>query len=387
MNRFLGCWFGLFPFPLRDICGNLTPSNTVLAHLKYLASAGESVSLPPNSIKYADLAADPTELKAALESLEAQCEELSASRSLSGSSTSSTLLGSTCQSEVDFSSVLKRYYTETFAELIRRFERADETFLEAWCMQQLGLNSRHRQVMRVSRYQSSCEADVSQYHGSRHSEQVRTLWTILDPKDALLALSLCTSADTLYQQVTTLEGLMQHLENRGHPEVTAIDGLTVELLPFQKQSVQWAKERESVAGGIQRFLWTKVPLVDDELVGDLYYCPLLGKFSKVQPQVARGGIIGEMMGRKFLKRSCCAWLPSLRLIFFVFAVCDYSALCTIDILAFSRKDRYLSCHHLGKSSTAAPRAWKPIGLYSSFTGHVRSVSRPTAFRASLNYRP
>jgi hypothetical protein len=107
------------------------------------------------------------------------------------------------------------------------------------------------------------------------------------------------SAKTFSHQVTSLQGLMQHLENRGHPEVAAVDGLTVELLPYQKQSVQWAKERETVAGGIQRFLWTKLPHVDDDRVDDLYYCPLLGKFSKEKPQLARGGIIAEMMGRTF----------------------------------------------------------------------------------------
>jgi hypothetical protein len=306
MNLFLGSWFGVFPFSLRDICGNLSPtSESVQTHLALLSTAGESVTLASSSIKYSDLKADPTEMKAALESLKAQCEEISASHALTGSSSFSTVLGGTCQSEVDFSSVLKRYYTETFAELIKNSDSRlpDETFLETWCMRQLGLSSHHRQMKSVLRFQSSSgEADVSYHHrGSRRGETMRTLWTVLDPKDALLALGLGKSAVDLSHQVTSLESLMQHLENRGHSEVTAIDGLTVELLPFQKQSVQWAKERETVAGGIQRFLWTKVPPVDDDRVDDLYYCPLLGKFSEEQPQLARGGIIGEMMGRKCLK--------------------------------------------------------------------------------------
>jgi hypothetical protein len=315
-NRFLGCWFGVFPFPLHDLFGNLTPSETVLSHLEDVASDAEPVIVGSNAINYSDLEADPEEMNAALESLKAKCEEVSASRSLTSSSTSSKILGGTCQSYIDFSSVLKRYYTETFAELIKHsnYRFPDESFLEAWCMQQLGVVSHHRQMKSASQRRSASEIHTSyDDHDTRHSDLMRTLWTILDPKDVALALSLGNSANILSRQVTSLESLMQHLENRGHPEVTSIDGLTVELLPYQKQSVQWAKERESIEGGIQRFLWAKVPLVDDDRVDDLYYCPLLGTFSEEKPQLVRGGIIGEMMGRKFLNPVAFhAWYPSTR---------------------------------------------------------------------------
>jgi hypothetical protein len=35
----------------------------------------------------------------------------------------------------------------------------------------------------------------------------------------------------------------------------------VELLEFQRQSVQWALERETTPGGVQSFLWVKLPSV------------------------------------------------------------------------------------------------------------------------------
>jgi hypothetical protein len=91
----------------------------------------------------------------------------------------------------------------------------------------------------------------------------------------------------------SLSGVMDHLVNRGHKSAPFVEGLTVELLPFQLQSLQWALDRESVAGGIQSYFNAKIPRNDDEC--DLYYNPITGKLSTAKPKLVRGGIIAEQM--------------------------------------------------------------------------------------------
>jgi hypothetical protein len=91
----------------------------------------------------------------------------------------------------------------------------------------------------------------------------------------------------------SLGGVMDHLINRGHQSAPFVEGLKVELLPFQLQSLQWALERESVAGGIQSYFTAKIPRND--LAEDLYYNPITGVLSTTAPKLVRGGIIAEQM--------------------------------------------------------------------------------------------
>jgi hypothetical protein len=91
----------------------------------------------------------------------------------------------------------------------------------------------------------------------------------------------------------SLGGVMDHLVNRGHKSAPFVEGLTVELLPFQLQSLQWALDRESVEGGIQSYFNAKIPRSDDE--GDWFYNPITGKLSTAKPKLVRGGIIAEQM--------------------------------------------------------------------------------------------
>jgi hypothetical protein len=55
-------------------------------------------------------------------------------------------------------------------------------------------------------------------------------------------------------------------------------------------------DQEQLPGGMMRHLWAKVLPQKD-----LWYSPLLGKFSKHAPQDVRGGFICEEM-----VRACCA---------------------------------------------------------------------------------
>jgi hypothetical protein len=283
----------------------LTPTPDLLSKLEpksrlYDSSVDE---LLPYSMKFSDLAKDQAPLEGAINVVTIMCDEKSESLSLKSSMSEAPAMGGVSRVEVDFKATIKHYYAETFAEILKECN-ARHTFLDAWCLKQLGLVSKHRSMKCASRPdgQDLCVADMSRgyrnlYGSDNGGECMKTLWTLLSHEDFVLAFTLAESARKLCSAVDSLPRMMQHLENRGHVESLSVDGLTVDLLPFQKQSVQWAKERETVPKGIQSFLWTKLPRVGQPNTG-LYYNPILGKFTTEMPTLARGGIIGEMMGRK-----------------------------------------------------------------------------------------
>lgn len=115
--------------------------------------------------------------------------------------------------------------------------------------------------------------------------------TVLSREDYAVALRTSCDTESLVRQTSSLNGLMNHLENRGHAAAPFVEGLTVELLPFQSQSLQWALERETSPGGLQSFFWTKLPLSTVA-----YYNPILGMITSKKPNLVRGGIIAEQMG-------------------------------------------------------------------------------------------
>jgi SNF2 family DNA or RNA helicase len=95
------------------------------------------------------------------------------------------------------------------------------------------------------------------------------------------------------------------MEDLGHASAPYVEGLTVDLLPFQSQTVGWATEREQTPGGIQAFLSTKLPNQDLNYNSflstklpnqDLNYNFVTGKLSHDKPHLVRGGIIAEQMG-------------------------------------------------------------------------------------------
>jgi hypothetical protein len=85
------------------------------------------------------------------------------------------------------------------------------------------------------------------------------------------------------------------MENLGHAAAEFVEGLTIELLPFQSQTLEWAKEREQTPGGINSFLWPKLPL-GNASDAELYFNPILGQLTDTKPPLSRGGIIAEQMG-------------------------------------------------------------------------------------------
>lgn len=83
----------------------------------------------------------------------------------------------------------------------------------------------------------------------------------------------------------TFPGLLQQLENLGHKRAPVCDGLNVDLLYFQQQSVGWALERENTPGKVQSFLRTKANLTYKQQKNQiLYFCPFLDMFSLGPPK-------------------------------------------------------------------------------------------------------
>lgn len=94
----------------------------------------------------------------------------------------------------------------------------------------------------------------------------------------------------------SIRAVMTRLENIGHEAGEFVEGLNVELLGFQRQTLKWALERETMEGGIQRLLWGKLPDDPTRQDKEVYYNPILGGFRREAPKLVRGGFIAEEMG-------------------------------------------------------------------------------------------
>ena len=205
------------------------------------------------------------------------------------SSTGRSDFGGTFESKTDFKSVLQRYFKECFAELVKY---SGYKSIDTAIRLDLGILSWHRTDVR---------GDIKQYHSDSPqdcNEIDAKIDTLLDYKDVFLASCLTKPAESFCLKMNSIQNFMTHLEDRGHESHPFVDGLTVDLLPFQKQSLQWALDHERVPGGIQSYLWARLPKLRSGYTGNLYYSPIVGKFKKEEPRVVRGGIIAEMMGCK-----------------------------------------------------------------------------------------
>lgn len=204
------------------------------------------------------------------------------------SGTDSDLLGGICSTDTGLAGILKRYYRETFAEDVWRSSNRVSA-QDVWLGCAFGAVSRHRRMLRAG------ESMVEKY-GTRVARKLTNLESYLTEKDHNFAIShLPVDCTAIVNQTRSMKGIMDHLESLHHSSVPFIEGLTVELLEFQRQSVQWALERETTPGGVQSFLWAKLPSVA-EPGNDLYFSPILERFRHDKPQLVRGGFISEEMG-------------------------------------------------------------------------------------------
>lgn len=199
-------------------------------------------------------------------------------------------LGGVCPTGNNLESILKNYFSEClpdeFARESRPFQRVTN------CV--AGLQSQHRPVWQHGREMVS-RSELFEFEclsGSRPGsfDFVSLLGSHTDA--AMYAFRYRCSNII---KVNSLSALLTHTENLGHTTAPFVEGLNVELLPFQRQSLQWAIERETMPGGVQSLHWPKVPL-PATATEELFFNPLLGMFSKTKPNCVRGGWICEQMG-------------------------------------------------------------------------------------------
>jgi SNF2 family DNA or RNA helicase len=194
---------------------------------------------------------------------------------------SSLGLGGICSTETSFNAVLTNYFRECFADEINATDSSSSR-------QGGAIISGHRKGMDMN--------DVYDMRWNRGRNEAIFLESLLGRQDGKYAyFQNVKSALNVKKEVKSLASLLDHAENLGHASAPYVEGLTVELLPFQQQSLQWSLERETVRGGVQSFHWVKVPLPTNAK-DELYFNPILGMFTKTKPALVKGGMISEQMG-------------------------------------------------------------------------------------------
>jgi hypothetical protein len=187
------------------------------------------------------------------------------------------LRGSICRGGNDLRSLLIRYFCEALVDCAHHNNIREDA--KAWTLLDKGYNVQAIIHPRLVPY-NYVEGDPSIKHFLNHDGTLLLPFIIKALRKVPLGLK-------------SLGGVMDHLVNRGHQSAPFVEGLKVELLPFQLQSLQWALERESIAGGIQSYFIAKIPRND--LTEDMYYNPIAGRLSTMAPKLVRGGIIAEQM--------------------------------------------------------------------------------------------
>jgi hypothetical protein len=285
-NELLGVWFKLYPFSLSELGAPVKArqysDGDVSKHLPY-------VPLPPFELSYQ---IKETIIKEAMEDMQHAAEEynktVEAFPQLSlTSSNGSPEDGGMSLADVSLEGALKRFFREPRN---RRTEPRVHTHnmgsfyteggISRWVQNRLGVISRHRSMRRPN--------------GSGSTTLRSPLDFVLTSKEAALVTSCLPS-----RGIDSMNSLLKDLENIGHDRAEFVDGLNVQLLDFQLQSLKWALERETVPGGIQAFFWPRLPSVAEPNT-QIYYNPILGRFRKDTPKLIRGGLICEEVSCKVL---------------------------------------------------------------------------------------
>jgi hypothetical protein len=284
LSRLLGAWFDLFPFSLSELAGPIRAAIPMRLRTRLFSKLPmQTDELGGWEFKAIyDTAKDYMK-----EGFHRYNKEVDSSRAklslISSVGASCRLLGGVCSSDTTFSGVMRRYISEMLHDYIHAQESKDKDML-CWFALAAGVAAHHRTLRAGD--------DSGDYE-----HRPATFETFLCDEDIPLASeNLPWECNVLANNTTSINSLLVHLENLGHEEAPVVEGLNVELLPFQRQTLQWALEREKNPGGLQSFLWAKLPHVADEKSPDLYYNPLLQSITTKKPKLVRGGIIAEEMG-------------------------------------------------------------------------------------------
>jgi hypothetical protein len=257
-NYFLGMWFDVYPTTFQGLDHDLRmraqPSSlldTLMQCPRISASLATQKSLKTKLHKWAKTYS--IERKSARDKLSLVCS--SGSRSM----------GCTSSNDVSFAGVLKGYHMHFLPKYILLFS-----------------SDRSRVIARFRAERTDCS-------------DCHDLTLLLGSERSAFASCLQGEARKLLYRNCSIHEVMMRLENIGHAKVDFVEGLNVELLDFQRQSLQWALEREKLPDGIQSYFWAKLP-ADPDRKDDLYYNPIIQKFRNDKPRVVRGGFIAEEMG-------------------------------------------------------------------------------------------
>lgn len=347
-NELLGVWFKLYPFALSELG----------APVKAKRYSGEEVSkylsyvpLPPFQLPHARQVAI---VKDAQKDMQHAAEEYNKSveafpqLSLTSSS-GSPEDGGMSLADVSLAGALKRFFREPRN---RRVEARTDTYtctkyytegqMSRWAQNRLGVVSRHRTMRRPNK---------NDYHVTRSP-----LDFILTSEEAALAASCLPTTGS-----DTMNSLLRDVENIGHLKAEFVEGLNVQLLDFQLQSLKWALERETVPGGIQAFFWPKLPSVAEPNT-EIYYNPILGRFRKDTPKLIRGGFICEEVSRKVLLVSDLDRIKRSRTNQLSYMFADGS-----------RKDRDISFVDPQKSCSVFARVWQSNHLSERINRHCQCI--------------
>lgn len=254
---FLGLWYRVFPLQISIIPTISTPD---LSWMTRKHSFLESIGLGADAVNFvkSDLTRISKEFKKNGEDkggkLTLVCSNGAASE------------GHFCKGDASFSGLFSRFYTEQYS----------------FQSKEAGLSNYTRALLRSL---------VNFYEGKTQS---KGRISIIFGMQAHAFSQLC--APPLERLGCTIQAVMTRLENIGHEAEDFVEGLNVELLGFQRQTLKWALERETMEGGIQTLLWGKLPEDPSREYKNLYFNPLLSRFRREPPNLVRGGFIAEEMG-------------------------------------------------------------------------------------------
>lgn len=287
---FLGTWYRILPFTLDEVKINLEvaheyewPKNPDL-HQGGILTKKECVDAK-NAIA--------TEFKASLKAHQkTQVEQRRESYTLESSS-GKPYVGGVCTNATDLKGSLLRFFRELAPELLLLkngyIDLWPQHNLEYWIAKGAGVcQDPHRAMRFAETHRKGSDKALQPLYRSK-------LRPFLKGKDESIATIMSYQAAELYSSHSSHAGLLKHLESKGHASAPFVEGLSIELLPFQKQALQWAVERELATDGVQSFVWTKLPSVGSP-GKDIYYNPILGNFMDSKPRLVRGGILAQNMG-------------------------------------------------------------------------------------------
>jgi SNF2-related domain len=272
----LATWYDL-NFDIEELGLRMQPSTKgIVAKLKDCTST-MSVPYGTRSLRMKD------HIPSASQFIKSKAEEISTAREARKNDyklcASDGERGGLSSTDVTFQACLARFFQEHFPTIIQRVSWSSK---RTYTTDIIGL----------------CDGQIrglySQYHDCLEEKVVDSVCGFTDSSVAKALFSDSASHAVVSDTLST-NTLMAWLENLGHVSEPYVEGINVELLPFQKQALKWAVERERTPGGIQSFYWAKVPATEGR-GEDLYFNPLLSQFRKDKPALARGGILAAAMG-------------------------------------------------------------------------------------------